>query len=634
VPTSDPADLGPEFFRAVVERAPDAVFLADGLGRYLYVNEAACRLSGYPREELLALGVGDLSWGPDPVQQEEHLARVRAEGTASGEYPFRHRDGSQRWWRIDAFRILGERFVAIVRDVTAVRATAEALERERIRLHRAQDLAAVGWWEFDLEQGTVDASDVTRRIYGIPDGDELSIAAVQEIPLRRYRATLDAALEALIQRQEPYEQEFEIQRPDDGAIRTILSRAEHDPAQRRVFGVLQDITPLRRTEAALRESEDRLRQAQKMEAVGRLAGGVAHDFNNLLTPILGFAELVQQDLPEDDPHQEDLTTVVRAAERARDLTGQLLAFGRKQMLEMRTLDLNQVIAESEAMLRRLVREDIRLQTVLDADLGAVRADLSQIHNVLINLVVNAADAMPDGGDLTIETTNVSLDGAYADAHPGSRSGPHVMLAVSDTGQGMDPQTLAMIFEPFFTTKGVEQGIGLGLATVHGIVKQHGGSIYAYSEPGRGSIFKVYLPLAEGVAEDLPAEEVARELGGSERILVVEDDAAVRGLAEVVLQKFGYEVIAAADADAAVALARSGAEPCALLLTDVVMPGMNGAQLHRQLVASWPDLPVLFMSGYTANVIAHHGILAEGVHFLSKPFTPRSLAARVREVLDG
>ncbi len=634
MPTADPADLGPEFFRAVVDRGPDAVFLADRAGRYLYVNEAACRLSGYSREELLVRGVDDLSWGPDPVQQEEHFRRVRAEGAATGEYPFRHRDGSQRWWRIDAFGIPGERFVAIVRDVTAERATAEALERERIRLQRAQDVAAVGWWEFDLERRTVDASDVTRRIYGIPDGEELTIAAVQEIPLSRYRATLDAALAALIERQEPYEQEFEIQRPDDGAIRTIFSRAEHDPDQRRVFGVLQDITRLRRTEAALQESEERLRQAQKMEAVGRLAGGVAHDFNNLLTPILGFAELVQQDLPADDPHREDLATVVRAAERARDLTAQLLAFGRKQMLQMRTLDLNQVITESQPMLRRLLREDIRLQTALDAALGAVRADLSQIHNVLINLVVNAADAMPAGGDLTIETTNVSLDSAYADAHPGSRPGPHVMLAVSDTGQGMDPQTLAMVFEPFFTTKGVDQGIGLGLATVHGIVKQHEGSIYAYSEPGRGSIFKVYLPLAEGPVEDLPDEEAVRDLRGAERILVVEDDAAVRGLAEVVLRKFGYEVVAAADAEAAVALARSGAEPCALLLTDVVMPGMNGAQLHRELSVSWPELPVLYMSGYTANVIAHHGILAEGVHFLSKPFTPRSLGARVREVLDG
>ena len=630
---SPPPDPGPEFFRAVVEMSPDAVFLADGEGRYLYVNDAACRISGYTRAQLIGRSLTAILWDGDSGPALDHLARAQTQGRATGEYAFRHGSGEERWWRVDAFRIGDDRLVGVVRDVTASRRIAAELERERVRLARAQEVARVGWWEFDLATHRVTAAPMTSEIYGLDQDRELTIAEVQTIPLPAYRPGLDQALRDLVERGVPYEQEFEIRRPRDGAVRAIASLAEYDREQHRVFGILQDVTHLRHTEQALRESEAQLRQAQKMEAVGRLAGGVAHDFNNLLTPILGFAELVQQGLPADDPHQQDLTTVVRAAERARDLTAQLLAFGRKQLLEMRTLDLNAVIRESEPMLRRLLREDIVLTVDLADRLGAIEADLSQIHNVLVNLVVNAADAMPGGGRLTIETADVELDAHYADAHPGSLPGPHVMLAVSDSGEGMAPETLAMIFEPFFTTKGVEQGTGLGLATVHGIVKQHRGSIYAYSEVGRGAVFKVYLPRVEATAEDQPAPAPERDLAGNERILVVEDDDAVRSLARTVLENAGYRVVAMDDPVAAAELATT-ADPCDLLLTDVVMPGMNGAELHRRLAAHWPGLPVLFTSGYTANVIAHHGILHDGVEFLPKPFTPRGLLARVREVLDG
>ncbi|MDD5720791.1 MAG: PAS domain-containing protein, partial [Candidatus Krumholzibacteria bacterium] len=394
-----------------------------------------------------------------------------------------------------------------------------------------------------------------------------------------------------------------------------------------ICGVSRDITEVRRL-------EERLQQAQKMEAVGRLAGGVAHDFNNLLTPILGFADLLLHSHAEDDPRRKDLRAITRAAERARDLTAQLLAFGRKQVLDMKVVDLNDVVRESEPMLRRLLRENIQLNLVLAPALGAVRADVSQLHNVLINLVVNAADAMRDGGTLGIETQNVELDTEYIRAHPGSRPGPHVLLAVSDDGCGMDPETLSIVFEPFFTTKDAHEGTGLGLSTVLGIVQQHQGSITVYSEPKHGSVFKVYLPRVDARPATLPAGGETRPLYGSERVLLVEDDDAVRGLTAAALAKYGYTVVPAATPAAALELLADGIQPCDLLITDVVMPGMNGAQLHRALLGAWSRLPALFISGYTSDIIAHHGILAEGLHYLQKPFTPRDLAAKARQVLDG
>lgn len=392
-------------------------------------------------------------------------------------------------------------------------------------------------------------------------------------------------------------------------------------------GVSRDITELRRL-------EQQLLQAQKMEVVGRLAGGVAHDFNNLLTPILGFADLLLQEQDASDPRRHDLQAIVRAAERARDLTAQLLAFGRKQVLDVQQVDLNELVRESETMLRRLLRENIRLDIVLAPALGKVRGDVSQLHNVLINLVVNAADAMPDGGRILIETQNVDLDAQYVRAHPGSQPGPSVMLAVSDEGCGMDQETLGMIFEPFFTTKEVYAGTGLGLATVDGIVKQHQGSVQVESEPQQGSVFRVYLPRVAAEAKPRQGPCETPRLQGQERILLVEDDSAVRNLAAMALARFGYAIVPADSPNAALELLAAGLQPCQLLLADVVMPGLNGVQLHRTLQDHWPAVPALFMSGYCSKVIAHHGILDPGMHFIQKPFTPQDLAARVREVLDG
>ncbi len=386
--------------------------------------------------------------------------------------------------------------------------------------------------------------------------------------------------------------------------------------------------------AGRRDLERQLQQAQKMEAIGQLAGGIAHDFNNLLTAIIGYSELILVRLPEDDPTVADVREIKGAGERAATLTRQLLAFSRKQIVDPRVLDLNAVVANMEKLLRRVIGEDIELRTVLAADLGRVKIDPGQVEQVVMNLAVNARDAMPRGGALVIETVNAELDEGYARTHVAVRPGPHVMLVVSDTGTGMDEATKARLFEPFFTTKTPGKGTGLGLATVYGIVKQAGGNIWVYSEPGHGTTFKVYLPRVDEAAEPLGLEPAGPPRGGFEVVLLVEDDAAVRALVREALGSYGYRVLEAADAEQALRLAEEHGAGIALLITDVVMPRTGGRELARRLTELRPDTKVLFLSGYTSDAILHHGILDRGVAFLQKPFTPEALARRVRQILDG
>ncbi len=391
------------------------------------------------------------------------------------------------------------------------------------------------------------------------------------------------------------------------------------------------------TEEALKRSEEQFRQAQKMEAIGQLAGGVAHDFNNLLTIISGYSNLLLDGmLDQADPAYEAVVEIRKAAERTATLTRQLLAFSRRQVLAPQVFVLNSVIQDMDKMLRRLIGEDIQLTSSLAADLGAVKADPGQIEQVLLNLAVNARDAMPQGGRLTIETANVTLDETYASAHAEIQPGPFVMLAVTDSGCGMDAATQARIFEPFFTTKGPGKGTGLGLATVYGIVKQSGGSIYLYSEVGRGTSFKVYLPRVEEapVANLRPAAPAATtQVGGKETLMIVEDDDAVRALTRTVLRGQSYDVIEAVDADDALRWVEEHSDPIHLLVTDVVMPGMSGRDLAERLSALRPEIKVLYVSGYTDDSVVRHGLLEAEIAFLQKPFTPDSLARKVREVLD-
>jgi two-component system cell cycle sensor histidine kinase/response regulator CckA len=395
-----------------------------------------------------------------------------------------------------------------------------------------------------------------------------------------------------------------------------------------VQGIARDVT-------GRKQLEDQLRQSQKMEAIGRLAGGVAHDFNNLLTAINGYSSLALQRLEDQHPIRANLEEIKKAGDRAANLTRQLLAFGRKQILQPIPLNLNDVVTDMNRMLRRLIGEDIQLDAILAPDLKRVTADPGQIEQVLVNLVVNARDAMPQGGKLIIETANVEFDGAYQSRHIGVQPGNYVMLAVSDTGVGMDEKTKKQIFEPFFTTKEKGKGTGLGLSTVYGIVKQTGGHVWVYSEPGQGTTFKVYLPQLDLPIKQGDTEPIDETISaGSETILLVEDEEVVRGLARIILQQAGYNVLEAKGGEQAMRLFSEHSEPINLLLTDVVMPETSGKEVADRLRKVQPGIKVLFMSGYTDEAIVHHGVLDSNVEFIQKPFTPAALARKVREVIDS
>lgn len=390
-----------------------------------------------------------------------------------------------------------------------------------------------------------------------------------------------------------------------------------------------------RLEERRQQLEEQYHQAQKMEAIGRLTTGIAHDFNNLLTTINGFASLIQGELRPDDPLYEMVDMVLRSGQRAGNLVRQLLAFSRKQLIQPQVLNLNTVVAEMDKMLRRIIGEDIDLKTVLSPDLGQVKVDVTQIEQVIVNLVINARDAMPEGGRLTIETANVVRDDNYVAGHLGTQPGKYVLLAISDTGCGMSQEIKTHIFEPFFTTKEVGKGTGLGLATVFGIVKQSGGDIWVYSEIGVGTTFKIYLPCVEAPPQPQVHPEMRPEMPrGCETILLVEDDAGVRELIRQVLPKLGYTLLEAVNGQDALWAITHYPDSIHLVLTDVVMPGLSGKALAEELSRSWPELKTLFMSGYTDEAIAHHGVLNPGVAFLQKPFTPMGLARKIRSVLDG
>jgi len=430
-----------------------------------------------------------------------------------------------------------------------------------------------------------------------------------------------------------------IRRRKDGmCIHISLSVAPIRDEKGKTVGIMsaaEDITERKRAEEEREKLQAQLLQAQKMEAVGRLAGGVAHDFNNMLNVIIGYTELSLGQLKPDEALHANLVEVLSAAERSADITRQLLAFARKQTVAPKVLDLNETVEGMLKMLRRLIGEDIDLSWQPGSGLGSVNMDPSQIDQILANLCVNARDAIAGVGRLTIETANVHFDQAYCADHAGFVPGKYVMLAVSDDGCGMDRETLNNLFEPFFTTKEVGQGTGLGLATVYGIVKQNEGFINVYSEPDQGTTFKIYLPRhaekADGLAAQ-PKEKIAASHG--ETILVVEDETTVLKLACIILEGLGYTVIAAANPAEGERLAEAHAGQIDLLITDVVMPAMNGRELSGRMHARYPGIKTLFMSGYTANVIAHHGVLDAGVHFMQKPFSRGELAKKVREALEG
>jgi two-component system cell cycle sensor histidine kinase/response regulator CckA len=504
-------------------------------------------------------------------------------------------------------------------------------ERERRRseemlqsLVKAAPLAVIG---LDLEGRVNLWNPAAEQIFGWQREETLGrpLPFIAEGNQSEFRRNLEEALRG----EEVVGREVSRQRKDGSLANLTLWVVRTTDAQGAVtgvIGIMADVTERKRM-------EEQFRAAQRMEAIGRLAGGVAHDFNNLLSVILGYSELILERLPADDPARRHAAEIRKAAVKAADLTRQLLAFSRRQVLETRLLNLNVVVADIEKILRRLIGEDVELITRLAPDLGWVKVDPAQTEQVIMNLVVNARDAMPKGGKVTLETSNVEIDEAYAQAHVAMSPGPCVMLAVSDTGTGMDLETAAHIFEPFFTTK--KEGTGLGLSTVYGIVKQSGGNIWVYSEPGRGTTFKIYLPRQAAVAAPAPlaAPAAASPAAGAETIMVVEDALPLRELACEFLRKAGYTVLEAPTGKEALAIAAQHSGGIHVLLTDVIMPGLSGPDLARELQALQPGLAVLFMSGYTDDAIVHHGVLEPGVNLLPKPFSRDQLLRKMREVLD-
>ncbi len=459
------------------------------------------------------------------------------------------------------------------------------------------------------------------------DGTEMSL---EEYPVNRVLSTRVTLKNYMVG----------VRKPDTEGLTWVLVNGfpvlnEKGELEQAVINFI-DVTDIKLAEQQKIRMEEQVRQSQKMEAIGRLAGGVSHDLNNVLTAITAYSDLLLMGLKHpDDPLREDAEEIRRAVERATALTNQLLAFSRKQVLLPKVLDLNAVFGGMENMFRRLLGEEIELVARLGKGLGSVRADPGQIEQIIMNLTLNARDAMPRGGKLTIETADVNLDAAYACDHLDVRPGCYVMLSVADTGVGMDTETRAHIFEPFFTKKGELKGTGLGLATVYGIVKQSEGHIWVYSEPGHGSTVKIYLPRVEAVPDSVePAPAPAEPLGGSQTILLVEDEAAVRKALREILQRSGYTVLDAAGPDEAILTMERQETPIHMMITDVVMPKMRGPELARKLEARHPDMKVLYVSGYTDNAIVQHGILDPGLNFLSKPFSMQDLLMKVQQVLGG
>jgi PAS domain S-box-containing protein len=514
-------------------------------------------------------------------------------------------------------------------DITEARNAREALrsseEKFRSVTEQSNDAIYILFQNrFDLvNQRFLDLTGVTREELADPSFDFWELVAEESRPLIRERQEKRERGEPV-----PHLYEFTLRNKRGKKVQVEASVREMAyEGGRAVLGQLRDISEQKGLQA-------QLLQSQKMESIGRLSGGVAHDLNNLLTPIIGYAELIRDELRPDDKHREPMEEIVRAGFRAKDLVSQLLAFSRQQTLEFKLFDLNGLIGDFEKLLRRTIREDIDVRIKAAPSLPPIQGDRGQLEQVIMNLAVNAQDAMPEGGTLFIETKQVEFDEAFAQSRPGVVPGSYVMLSLTDTGVGISKEVQAHIFEPFFTTKGHGQGTGLGLATVYGIVKQHGGNIWVYSEPGSGTTFHCYFPLAEtrerGEGLSPPSVSAA---GGSETIMVVEDEVLVRSLAVTILKRGGYRVLAAGDAEECLAELEAEPTPIDLLLTDVVLPGMDGRQLYQEVVKRQQACRVLFMSGYSDEVVTHRGVLEEGIAFLQKPFSVNALGMKVREVLD-
>jgi PAS domain S-box-containing protein len=628
---------GEERFRLIAETMNEVFWVLDVQNdRVLYVSPAHERVWGYPRENIYENRQSYYApIHPDDRERVRAIVDLMKTGRQL-EYEYRiiRPDGTIRqiWER--GFPIHDkngqvQRYVGVAQDVTAWRHAEDALRKSTEYLNQLINRIGDPVFVKDSQYRFLLVNDAMCTFTGrerselLGSTDHKFLSKEDADSIRRQESLVfETGRECIAE-----------EKVNDGqnVTRTVVARKTlltDNAGNMQIVGIIRDITEQKHLEA-------QFLQAQKMEAVGVLAGGVAHDFNNLLTVINGYSEFLLDDLAKDDPRRPELEEIRQAGQRAATLTSQLLAFGRKQILQSEILDVNSVIADMSSMLRRLIGEDIEFVSITQPGLGLINADPGQIQQIVMNLAVNARDAMSQGGKLTVETRNFDLDQDSIHGHPMLKAGPYVMLAISDDGIGMDAATQAQIFEPFFTTKEKGKGTGLGLSTVYGIVKQSNGFIWVYSEPGKGTTFKIYFPRASGEISELTGEsKLEHRSRGSETVLVVEDEESVRALACRILRERGYVVIEAADGIEALRLAENHAGQLHLILTDIVMPGMSGKNLVSNLETARPGIKSLYMSGYTEGTIVHQGVLDSNVAFIQKPFTSKDLVRKVREVINS
>lgn len=627
-------------YRTIFDQSPNIVTLSRATGEYVDVNMKFLDFTGLPRSD--ALGRTDLELGVIDQEGRNAIAReLRMHGGNLEHFETRIWSPSKRGWfdvllSVRNIPLQGETMVlSIVNDITE-RKRAENALRESEGVLRSLFAATPAGVALLKERVFYKVNTALCRITGYNEVEMVGMMTRLLYPDEEEFHRIGRELYEQMEREGLGVKEAVLKRKDGELISVMLSLSPFDPNDLSlgVCATVLDITKLKRAEEERGQLQAQLIQAQKMESVGRLAGGVAHDFNNMLSVIIGNTEMALSGVDPLHPLHKVLNDILNAGRRSADLTRQLLAFARKQTISPKVLDLNDTVTGMLKMLRRLIGEDVDLAWMPGHGLWNVYIDPSQVDQLLANLAVNARDAIRETGKIVIETSNTICDEEYCSGQPECNPGEYVTLAVSDDGCGMDKETMANIFEPFFTTKKEGQGTGLGLATVYGIVKQNGGFVNVYSEPGRGSTFRIYLPRVEsGVMDDRSEHDEPILRRGSETILIVEDEEAVLDLSRSMLERLGYTVLAVTNPDQAISLAGEYAGDIELLLTDVVMPEMNGRELTERLGSVRPGMKCLYMSGYTADVIAHHGILDRGVHFLPKPFSLRELADKVREVLD-